>query len=57
MHQGLPFLIHNGFELQDMDFWPTESGALSFLESIGDLSLPYLPSEAFGEREQENSEC
>lgn len=37
--------MHNGFELQDMDFWLTESGVLSFLESSGDFGLPNPESE------------
>ncbi|WKT51481.1 FAD/NAD(P)-binding domain superfamily [Fusarium oxysporum f. sp. vasinfectum] len=43
--QGLQFPIHNGFEFQDMDFWLTESGVLSFLESSGDFGLPNPESE------------
>ncbi|KAK2124463.1 hypothetical protein NOF04DRAFT_1348252 [Fusarium oxysporum II5] len=34
---GFQFPIQNGFEFQDMDFWLTESGVLSFLESDGDF--------------------
>ncbi|KAM5372391.1 hypothetical protein ACJA88_009140 [Fusarium oxysporum] len=43
--QGLQFPMHNGFEFQDMDFWLTESGVLSFLESSGDFGLPNPESE------------
>ncbi|EGU73128.1 hypothetical protein FOXB_16363 [Fusarium oxysporum f. sp. conglutinans Fo5176] len=42
---GFQFPIHNGFEFQDMDFWLTESGVLSFLESSGDFGLPNPESE------------
>ncbi|EXK25803.1 hypothetical protein FOMG_17574 [Fusarium oxysporum f. sp. melonis 26406] len=48
--QGLQFPIHNGFEFQDMDFWLTESGVLSFLESNGDFGLPNPISEGLSVR-------
>jgi hypothetical protein len=44
-YKGLQFPIHNGFQFQDMDFWLTESGVLSFLESSGDFGLPNPESE------------
>jgi hypothetical protein len=45
LYKGLQFPIHNGFEFQDTDFWLTESGVLSFLESNRDFGLPNPISE------------
>ncbi|CZR44008.1 uncharacterized protein FPRO_13816 [Fusarium proliferatum ET1] len=54
--QGLQFPIHNGFEFQDMDFWLTESGVLSFLELNGDFGLPNPEYEGHLVREQEDTQ-
>ncbi|KAL5586772.1 hypothetical protein FOBRF1_016642 [Fusarium oxysporum] len=54
--QGLQFPIQNGFEFQDMDFWLTESGVLSFLESDGDFGLPNPEAEGPLARGQEDTE-
>ncbi|KAG4268331.1 hypothetical protein FPRO04_14799, partial [Fusarium proliferatum] len=55
--QGLPYSIHNGFALEAMDFWLTDSDTAAFPEAGREFDFPDfmagpLPENAQGNHEQ-----